>query len=127
VIPNDSHQIAQRCPDSDVLGRAALPGATMPVERVPHAHFLGLLATCVLAAIFVGCASPAPRDSRDSAPRSSAADPSGRAGPRFAQGGPDAGESRLVMIHTAVRKRARDPGIREENALWRGLVQQLGH
>jgi CubicO group peptidase (beta-lactamase class C family) len=35
--------------------------------------------------------------------------------------------SRLVMVHTAVRKQARDPGIREENALWRGLVQQLGH
>jgi len=35
--------------------------------------------------------------------------------------------SRLVMVHTAVRKRARDPGIREENALWRGLVQQLSN
>ena len=35
--------------------------------------------------------------------------------------------SRLVMVHTAMRKRARDPGIREENALWRSLVQQLGH
>jgi len=35
--------------------------------------------------------------------------------------------SRLVMVHTAVRKQPRDPGIREENALWRGLVQELGH
>ena len=35
--------------------------------------------------------------------------------------------SRLVMVHTAVRKQARDPGVREANALWRGLVQQLGH
>jgi CubicO group peptidase (beta-lactamase class C family) len=35
--------------------------------------------------------------------------------------------SRLVMVHTAVRKQARDPGVRETNALWRGLVQQLGH
>jgi CubicO group peptidase (beta-lactamase class C family) len=34
--------------------------------------------------------------------------------------------SRLVMVHTAVRKQPRDPGIREENALWRGLAQQLG-
>jgi CubicO group peptidase (beta-lactamase class C family) len=35
--------------------------------------------------------------------------------------------SRLVMVHTAVRKQARDPGVREANALWRSLVQQLGH
>jgi CubicO group peptidase (beta-lactamase class C family) len=35
--------------------------------------------------------------------------------------------SRLVMVHTAVRKQFRDPGVREANALWRGLVQQLGH
>ena len=36
--------------------------------------------------------------------------------------------SRLVMVHTAVRRQARDiAGIRETNALWRGLVQQLGH
>ncbi len=34
--------------------------------------------------------------------------------------------SRLVMVHTAVRRQARDPGVREANALWRGLVQQLG-
>jgi CubicO group peptidase (beta-lactamase class C family) len=35
---------------------------------------------------------------------------------------------RLVMVHTAVRQQARDlAGIREENALWRSLVQQLGH
>jgi CubicO group peptidase (beta-lactamase class C family) len=35
--------------------------------------------------------------------------------------------SRLVMVHTAVRKGARDPGVRETNALWGSLVQQLGH
>ena len=35
--------------------------------------------------------------------------------------------SRLVMVHTAVRREARDPGVREANALWRSLVQQLGH
>jgi CubicO group peptidase (beta-lactamase class C family) len=35
--------------------------------------------------------------------------------------------SRLVMVHTAVRKQARDPGVRETNALWGSLVQQLGH
>lgn len=35
--------------------------------------------------------------------------------------------SRLVMVHTAVRKQARDPGVRETTALWRSLVQQLGH
>jgi CubicO group peptidase (beta-lactamase class C family) len=35
--------------------------------------------------------------------------------------------SRLVMVHTAVRKQARDPGVRETNALWSSLVQQLGH
>jgi CubicO group peptidase (beta-lactamase class C family) len=35
--------------------------------------------------------------------------------------------SRLVMVHTAVRKQPRDPGIREANALWRSIVEQLGH
>jgi CubicO group peptidase (beta-lactamase class C family) len=35
--------------------------------------------------------------------------------------------SRLVMVHTAVRKQARDPGVREANALWQSLVQQLGN
>jgi CubicO group peptidase (beta-lactamase class C family) len=35
--------------------------------------------------------------------------------------------SRLVMVHTAVRKQARDPDVREANALWRSVVQQLGH
>jgi CubicO group peptidase (beta-lactamase class C family) len=34
--------------------------------------------------------------------------------------------SRLVMVHTAVRRQARDPGIRETNALWRSLVRELG-
>ena len=35
--------------------------------------------------------------------------------------------SRLVMVHMAVRREARDPGVREANALWRSLVQQLGN
>ena len=34
--------------------------------------------------------------------------------------------SRLVMVHTAVRKQARDPGGREATALWRGIVRELG-
>ena len=34
--------------------------------------------------------------------------------------------SRLVMVHTAVRKQARDPGVREANALWQSLVRELG-
>ena len=34
--------------------------------------------------------------------------------------------SRLVMVHTAVRKQAVDPGGREATALWRGIVRHLG-
>jgi hypothetical protein len=34
--------------------------------------------------------------------------------------------SRLVMVHTAVRKQAVDPGVRETGALWRGVVEALG-
>ena len=34
--------------------------------------------------------------------------------------------SRLVMVHTAVRKQARDPGVREATALWRSIVRELG-
>jgi CubicO group peptidase (beta-lactamase class C family) len=34
--------------------------------------------------------------------------------------------SRLVMVHTAVRKLPRDPGTRETAALWRALVENLG-
>ena len=34
--------------------------------------------------------------------------------------------SRLVMVHTAVRKQARDPGVRETTALWQSLVRELG-
>jgi CubicO group peptidase (beta-lactamase class C family) len=41
--------------------------------------------------------------------------------------GQEAERTRLVMVHTAVRKQPRDPGTREENALWRSFVQQLGH
>jgi CubicO group peptidase (beta-lactamase class C family) len=35
--------------------------------------------------------------------------------------------SGLVMVHTAVRKQARDPGVSETSALWRSLVDLLGH
>jgi CubicO group peptidase (beta-lactamase class C family) len=35
--------------------------------------------------------------------------------------------SRLVMVQTAVHKQPRDPAIRETNALWRNLVERLGH
>jgi CubicO group peptidase (beta-lactamase class C family) len=34
--------------------------------------------------------------------------------------------SRLVMVHTAVRKRVEDPGNAEALALWRGVVSELG-
>jgi len=34
--------------------------------------------------------------------------------------------SRLVMVHTAIRKQARDPGVRETTALWQSLVRELG-
>jgi len=34
--------------------------------------------------------------------------------------------SRLVMVHTAVRKQAVDPGGREAVALWRSIVRELG-
>jgi CubicO group peptidase (beta-lactamase class C family) len=33
--------------------------------------------------------------------------------------------SKLVMVHTAVRQQARDPGVVELGALWRGLVTAL--
>jgi CubicO group peptidase (beta-lactamase class C family) len=33
--------------------------------------------------------------------------------------------SRLVMVHTAVRKRPVDPGTREARALWEGIVREL--
>jgi CubicO group peptidase (beta-lactamase class C family) len=35
-------------------------------------------------------------------------------------------QSRLVMVHTAVRKRSLDPGVRETGALWGGVVRTLG-
>ncbi|MGH7794322.1 MAG: serine hydrolase domain-containing protein [Candidatus Binatia bacterium] len=35
--------------------------------------------------------------------------------------------NQLVMVHTAVRRQPRDPGHAQAVALWRGLVQQLGH
>jgi CubicO group peptidase (beta-lactamase class C family) len=34
--------------------------------------------------------------------------------------------SRLVMVHTAVRKQSVDPGVREANALWQGVLRTLG-
>jgi CubicO group peptidase (beta-lactamase class C family) len=34
--------------------------------------------------------------------------------------------SRLVMVHTAVRKQPVDPSVREAVALWRGVVRDLG-
>jgi Beta-lactamase len=34
--------------------------------------------------------------------------------------------SRLVMVHTAVRKQFRDPGGAEATALWRSIVRELG-
>ena len=34
--------------------------------------------------------------------------------------------SRLVLVHTAVRKQSVDPGSRELGALWNGVVRQLG-
>jgi CubicO group peptidase (beta-lactamase class C family) len=34
--------------------------------------------------------------------------------------------SRLIMVHTAVRKQACDPGNREADALWGGLVRAVG-
>jgi CubicO group peptidase (beta-lactamase class C family) len=34
--------------------------------------------------------------------------------------------SRLVMVHTAVRKQACDPGVRAATALWRSIVRELG-
>jgi CubicO group peptidase (beta-lactamase class C family) len=37
-------------------------------------------------------------------------------------------EGRLVMVHTAVRKRpSGDPGARETGALWQSVVRTLGH
>jgi hypothetical protein len=35
--------------------------------------------------------------------------------------------SRLVMVHTAVRKQPVDPADAEAVALWRGLVRELGN
>ena len=72
---------------------------TMLAEWALRAHVLSRLGTiveslaggCVLATILAGCASPTARDPRDaSAAGSSPAKPSAVAGPRFAQGGPDA-------------------------------------
>jgi len=36
-------------------------------------------------------------------------------------------QSRLVMVHTAVRKLPRDPGARETTVLWQALVRTLGN
>ena len=34
--------------------------------------------------------------------------------------------SRLVMVHTAVRKQWVGPGVREATALWQSIVRELG-
>src|SRR5262245_5055785 len=50
-----------------------------------------LAAACVIAAMLAGCAAPTPMDQRDAiSSGSSPTEPSASAGPRFAQGGPDA-------------------------------------
>ena len=98
MIANDSHQMEQRCLDSDLLRRVATSEATMPVERALHARFLRLpgivvaplAVACVIGAVLAGCASPAPTDSRDTIVALSPADVSKAVKPRFAQGGPDA-------------------------------------
>jgi CubicO group peptidase (beta-lactamase class C family) len=101
VIANDSHQMEQRCLDSDLLRRVATSEATMPVERALHARFLRLpgivvaplAVACVIGAVLAGCASPAPTDSRDTIVAPSPADVSKAVKPRFAQGGPHAEEN----------------------------------
>jgi CubicO group peptidase (beta-lactamase class C family) len=35
-------------------------------------------------------------------------------------------QRRLAMVHTAVRERPRDPGVRETIALWRSIWQTVG-
>ena len=82
----------------DTLDQAAALDATMSAEWVSHSHLLTLLvivewvaAACVLAAMIAGCASPAAKNPRAAASGSSP-EKSAAAGPRFAQGGPDAEE-----------------------------------
>jgi CubicO group peptidase (beta-lactamase class C family) len=36
-------------------------------------------------------------------------------------------QSRLVLVHTAVRKLSEDPGVREAGALWQSVVRTLGN
>jgi CubicO group peptidase (beta-lactamase class C family) len=79
--------------DCDVLGRRTVPEATMPVARVRHSHLLQLLATCVLAVVLGGCASPEATNPRGAIGVGlSSVERSAAAQPRFAQGGPDAEE-----------------------------------
>jgi CubicO group peptidase (beta-lactamase class C family) len=81
-----------RCLDSKVLGRATVREATMLLGRLPHLYFFRLLASCAVAVV-AGCASPMATDPRDAiAAGSSPTEPSLAAKPRFAQGGPDAGD-----------------------------------
>jgi CubicO group peptidase (beta-lactamase class C family) len=92
-MSNDPHQMEQIYLDSDVLGRAAVPEATIPVERVWHSHFLKLLAASVLAFVLAGCTSPERTNPRGAiGVGSSAVERSAGAQPRFAEGGPDAKE-----------------------------------
>jgi CubicO group peptidase (beta-lactamase class C family) len=81
----------------DELHRAAASDAATAAHQVLYPDLVRLLGiveslavACVLAAVLAGCASPAARDPRDTALGSSAAEASAVAGPRFAQGGPDA-------------------------------------
>ena len=87
---NDPHQMEQLCLDSNFLGRAAVPEATMPLERARHSYFLGLLSPCVFAFVLAGCAPQAETDARGTVSHAlSAVENSAAGGPRFAQGGPD--------------------------------------
>jgi CubicO group peptidase (beta-lactamase class C family) len=90
---NDPHQMEQLCLDSNFRGRAAVPEATMPLERARHSYFLGLLAACAFGFVLAGCAPQAETGARGTvSPAMSAVENSAAAGPRFAQGGPDAEE-----------------------------------
>ena len=93
MMLNDSPQTRLRCLDSDVLDRAAAFEATIGAEQVLCAHFLGLLAACVITAVLTGCVSPEGTNPRGAiGVGSSTVQRSAAAQPRFAQGGPDAEE-----------------------------------
>ena len=90
---NDSHQTRLPCLDGAALDRAVALEATIGAEQVLCAHFLELLAACLITVVVAGCVSPAARNGRDAVSvGASAADPSEAAAPRFAEGSPDAEE-----------------------------------